>query len=255
MARPVPELVFFVLSDDQYFLVTARHVIDPKYRPEPIRREATCTEVRMFFYVAANPGTEKAEVRYKNLRATDPDWTFCDADLDLATMDIPPDELPFTFDNGDIIRPISFPASMIASEEILQTRIAGEPIVFYGFPRYSPNKILENGEFHYPILRQGVFAFPPTHGITIECTLGTDYGLIDSFAQSGFSGGPIVSLQKGWSDGTMHPIDQYKPAKLVGLMCGHYRHSEDRSDGAHSGLSYFARSSAIARTIEKAKPE
>lgn len=107
--------------------------------------------------------------------------------------------------------------------------------------------------FHYPLLRQGVFAYPPIHGIDVVGAIGHNYGLLDSFAQSGFSGGPVISLPKGWADGSWHPKEDHRPSKVVGLICGHYRSKENRSDGVHSGLSYFARASSIEVVISEAQ--
>lgn len=243
---------FFIIDKDQYFLVTARHVVDPKYLVGAKKRHAICTNMEVAFQCAVNPGTPVARLSYQRLGVSDPSFFLERSDLDVAVIKFPRNVLPIHQD-GHVVRPCSFPSSYLASESDLALRYAGEPVVFVGFPDNSPVNRVGEDAFHYPLLRQGVFAFPPIHGIDVDGELGHDYGLIDSFAQAGFSGGPIVSLQKGWADGSWHPKEEYRPAKVVGLVCGHYRSAQDRSDGVHAGLSFFARSTSIRQVIAEAQ--
>ena len=186
------------------------------------------------------------------LNVTVPDFSYEASEVDVAVIKIPRDVLPI-HRGDDLIRPCSFPLSFLAESSDLSLRYAGEPLVFIGFPDNSPINLVRDSEFHYPLLRQGVFAYPPIHGIDVNGELGHDYGLIDSYAQSGFSGGPIISLQKGWADGSWHPKEDHRPPKVIGLVCGHYRSEQDRADGGHAGLSFFARSTSIRNAIEQVK--
>jgi hypothetical protein len=243
---------FFVIDDDQYFLVTARHVVDPKYLPGTKKRHAVCTDMQIAFQCAVDPGTSGVRLSYQIFGVSEPTFCFESEGLDVAVFKFPRNVLPIR-QGGQIVRPCSFQLNYLASQGDLSQRYAGEPVVFVGFPDNSPVQRVGETEFHYPLLRQGVFAYPPIHGIDVDGELGHDYGLIDSFAQSGFSGGPIVSLQKGWSDGSWHPKEDYRPPRVVGLVCGHYRSAQDRSDGVHAGLSFFARSTSISEAIAQAK--
>lgn len=240
---------FFVYDGKNYFLVTARHVIDPKYGLKTALTQANLIKLDFSFLCAVNPGTSAASVGYQQLSVSDPDFVNeCD-DVDVAVMKIPDTVLPIQKDEKTI-RPCSFPRNFLATDDELSLRYAGEPVVFIGFPDNSPVHSDGTTNFFYPLLRQGIFAYPPVQGIDIEGELGRNYGLIDSYAQSGFSGGPIISLQKGWADGSWHPKEQHRPPKVVGLMCGHYRSARDHADGGHAGLSFFARSPSILKTIE-----
>lgn len=241
---------FFVYDEKNYFLVTARHVIDASYDPKKVRRQAKLTQMDMCFQAAVNPGTPGVNVGYQRLRVKDPDFDYESDGVDVAVIKIPFSVLPIRKPEG-IVRPCSFPIHFLATDVELAARYAGEPVVFLGFPDNAPVNQVGDTQFFYPILRQGVFAYPPSHGIDIPSELGRNYGLIDSFAQSGFSGGPIISLQKGWADGSWHPKEDHRPPQIVGLICGHYRSREDRADGVHAGLSFFARSSSIIATIRK----
>lgn len=241
---------FFVFDSEQYFLVTARHVVDPKYLPSHKKRQAICNSVEIAFQCAINPGTESSKVGYQRISILEPNFCFDREDVDVAAIKFPKDKMPIAR-GSDEIRPCAFSLDYLATNDDLSLRYAGEPVVFVGYPENSPVNRVGQSEFRYPLLRQGVFAFPPIHGIGVEGELGRNYGLIDSYAQSGFSGGPIVSLQKGWSDGSWHPAEDFRPPKVVGLVCGHYRSVQDRADGGHAGLSFFARASSIRAVIQR----
>lgn len=241
---------FFVYDEKNYFLVTARHVVDSTYDPKTARTQAILSKIDISFQSAVNSGTPIASTGYQRLRVSEPDFLYDLNEVDVAVIKIPTTALPILTPSS-VVRPCSFHMSFLASNDELSSRYAGEPIVFVGFPDNSPVNRVEGAVFHYPVLRQGVFAYPPVHGIDVEGELGRNYGLIDSYAQSGFSGGPIVSLQKGWADGSWHPKEQHRPPKVVGLICGHYRSQRDRVDGGHSGLSFFARSTSILETIQR----
>lgn len=241
---------FFIYDEKNYFLITARHVVDASYDPKKAMRRAKLKQVDMCFQAAVNPGTPKANFGYQRLSVKDPDFENESDDVDVAVIKIPATVLPIC-KAGSVIKPCSFPMHFLATDVDLATRYAGEPVVFLGFPDNAPVNRVEKTQLFYPILRQGVFAYPPIHGIDISDERGRNYGLIDSFAQSGFSGGPIISLQKGWPDGSWHPKEDHRPPQIVGLICGHYRSREDRSDGVHAGLSFFARSTSIIATMRK----
>lgn len=241
---------FFIFDEDQYFLVTARHVVDPRYLPPNKRRQATCTRIGITFQCALNPGKPAATIVYQTMSIFEPNICFESKDVDVAGIKFPRNVLPIERGDNET-RPCSFPLSFLATNDELAARYAGEPLVFVGFPDNSPVNRVGEKEFHYPLLRQGVFAYPPVHGIDVDGQLGRNYGIIDSYAQSGFSGGPIISLQKGWADGSWHPKEAFRPSKVIGLVCGHYRSVQDRADGGHAGLSFFARSTSIADVVEK----
>lgn len=240
---------FFVFDKTHYFLVTARHVVDPTYLPANKKRSAVLRQMDVSFQCAINAGSSEAQMGYKVIRVTEPDFVYAGDDVDVAVIKIPQHALPIVSPLG-IIRPCSFPVEFLARQVDLELRYAGEPVVFVGFPDNAVRR-WGGSELYLPLLRQGVFAYPPVHGVDVEGQLGRDYGLLDCYAQSGFSGGPVISLQKGWADGSWHPAEQHRAPMVVGAICGHYRSSQDRSDGVHAGLSYFARSTSIGPVIEK----
>lgn len=239
---------FFVYDGSHYFIVTARHVVDPRYVPKTAMEQEVCTQMDISFQCSVRRGEDEPVVGYQKMRVTEPAFLYDDGGTDVAVIQIPAEALPIR-SGDDTIRPCAFSLDYLASDEDLSSRYAGEPVVFVGFPDNAPINRVGASEFHYPVLRQGVFAFPPVRGIDVEGQLGSDYGLIDSYAQSGFSGGPVICLQKGWADGSWHPKEDYRAPKLVGLVCGHYRSRQDRADGGHAGLSFFARATSIRAVI------
>jgi len=85
---------FFVFGDGQYFLVTARHVVDPTYLPNHKKRHASCQEMEVAFQCAVNPGTPNAGFGYQRLRVSDPNFRYEENDVDVAVIRIPKDTLP-----------------------------------------------------------------------------------------------------------------------------------------------------------------
>lgn len=240
---------FFFDDGESYFVATARHVVDCRYRPPGKKRDATCAKIRLDFLLF---GSDSATIAAGNIELRFPVYTVDPEDNDCVVFAIPHADLPVKTPNGEL-KPYAFSKEFLADEAHLGSRHAGEPILFIGYPRNSPVK-----EYHafnksfthvYPLLRQGVLAFPTTTPVRVDGFLGNNYGVIDSFAQNGFSGAPVISLQKGLSDGSWNPVEYYRPPRVLGIVCGHYRSIDERADGVHSGLSYFVRSNSIHKCL------
>lgn len=45
-------------------------------------------------------------------------------------------------------------------------------------------------------------------------------------------------------------IPGYEKYRLVGINCGHFKTPSDISDGVHSGLSYYVKSSRVVETLK-----
>lgn len=67
---------FFVCDGKQYFLITARHVVDPTYLPPDKKRHAICTKLDISFQCAVNPGTENASFAYQTLSVRTPKFFY-----------------------------------------------------------------------------------------------------------------------------------------------------------------------------------
>ena len=51
----------------------------------------------------------------------------------------------------------------------------------------------------------------------------------------------VTSVDVMNAEGSGVVFSAYRPKKLVGMICGHFRSASDRANGAHSGLSYIYR--------------
>lgn len=238
---------FLVDNLKHYYLVTARHVVDASYRPAARERNKKCVSIRLD-YVAFAGDMSLNNKAVCSLLIQEPNFCFDAESADCAAIQIAAASVQQNIDEN-LFRPYSFSEEFIATDIHLELRHAGEPIIFIGYPGNSP--LQEYYAFHksfnhiYPLLRQGVLAFPTSMPVKVDGFLGANYGVLDSFAQKGFSGAPVISLQKGYPGGQWNSPEDYRPPNILGVVCGHYRSASDASNGAYSGLSYFVRSNSI----------
>lgn len=243
-----------IRNTSEHYLVTARHVIDEKYANAPQRR-APFNRVRVLNPNFISFGTDAQEfVQW------DTDWRFDEGENDLAVTPMPNSESGFyrALDKDNIL-----------DKEKLKSLQLGHPLIMAGFPALGG--ICQNE----PLLvsRQGVLSSMPKREISIQGTLGSDYFLLDSFAQNGFSGAPLFSFKRpefsipspisiesiavngeevsAGSEPRRHTFPSV-PAGLVGIICGHFRSSLDRSDGGHAGLSYCVPAHRIIELVSSA---
>lgn len=229
-----------IRCENGHHLVTARHVIDEKFAIGP-RGRSPFEKLRIL-----NPAFISFGSGGNTYVEWEADWKFDADDNDLAATPIPESE------NG-FYRAVN--SSTILNKDQLTSLQVGHPLITSGYPAL--------GSIHddLPLVvgRQGVLASHPAREIAIEGTLGRNYFLLDSFAQSGFSGAPLFSFErpefsipspisfgaitvngKKVTEGSNPQRASYPqiPAGLAGIVCGHFRSALDRSDGGHAGLSY-----------------
>jgi hypothetical protein len=238
----VPKIASGVLFKNRKktMLVTARHCIEPKFK-DP-RDTRMMQRLRVFYRALEDvKGLDLVRIGYSmsDWQMTTPILSERDNDCCALPIDL---SGPFP--------EIALDHSVVASEKELATLLPGEAIAFSGYPRGAPkSRVSPGGDFDEVVLRTGVCSVAPGLPIDIQDVLGDDYGLIDSYAQSGFSGAPLWSMPRSeviFSNGLRQPA---APTKLIGLVCAHYRSNEDRADGLHSGLSYFVRATSIASAL------
>jgi hypothetical protein len=247
---------FFVRSDERFFIVTSRHTVDPKYRPIKEKRDAQCVSVTLEYSSFSGTALRSADHKYQQVRIQKPIIVHDRSENDCSAIVVPVDTLSFKYD-GWRFWPAYFLTDMLADENHLELRYPGEPIVFIGFPRSSQRIEKEAADAPFeptlPVLRQGVLALPTRKGINIDGYIGFNYGLLDSFAQSGFSGSPVIAIQRSFAESPFNDASEYRPPRILGIVAGHVRSNEDRNDGVHSGISCFVRASTISKIIEDFK--
>jgi hypothetical protein len=256
---------FFVSSGSKTFLVTARHVVDAWHRPLGKQRRTICTEIKFHCSNFGSGSGRNPSTLMLNSKIAEPNIKVDAEENDLAVILVSPEEVPLPH-SADRAIPKAFPTEMIADETELNRRDAGEQACFIGFPENSP--IIEYSEFRqfseslgydvaatFPLYRQAALAMPVAISVSVQGFSGSNYGVLDGYSNSGFSGSPVITLQRGFPPGNGLTQDQeFAPARVIGVVCGHYLSAGDRANGMHSGMSYFVRSTSIRKLLEPIVP-
>lgn len=238
-----------IAKNSQFFLCTVRHLLDPKYRPQNDGyRNASLRScrVRVRYYDVINGG-----VSYRTVEFTtdEPDLALASGDNDAACIrlnglnEFTPDDLRLAY----------YEIESVADTAQLSAYNVASPTYIIGYPTVAPigGTMHNGGEERLPIVRQGILSTLPAVPLNVQNVLGSDYIYLDSFALSGFSGGPVIVPSFGIDKSTTNPIytPVFRPKRIIGIMCGHLRSSSDLSDGLHSGLSYFCSSRTVLQMI------
>jgi hypothetical protein len=134
---------------------------------------------------------------------------------------------------------------------------------FIGYPG-TPKEQSKTGEdiWHYdtrsqfPIARHAIIASQTDIPFSNEhVPLSAGAILVSGMSFHGSSGSPVLTPELGIRPGAMPfgVADSHRPARVIGIMSGHFRTKETSRDFDHAGLSYFTRSSCIAWLIEQAR--
>lgn len=247
---------FLVSHGNKKLIVTARHVIDPKYRPTSDgRRDATCVAITMIGHVVEKTvGSEQVAIHPSFYRVRTKTWEMDSEDNDLAVLRLATVGDSKIAEFLDSTLTIQF--EELADLQYLSSLRPGENVAFIGFPGGAPvyeippdERPANNFEYKSALLRQGVVSSPTNHGFSVPGAIGNNYSLLDAFAQNGYSGAPVIALQRGIPSLGISALEEYRSAKIIGVVCAHYRTNEDRADGMHAGLSYFVRSDSIRNLL------
>lgn len=241
-----------IRSENGHYLVTARHVVDEQFVEGPKGR-APFVNIRIL-----NPVFISFGVGGQEFVEWTAEWKFDADENDLAVTQMPEPDSGF-------YRAIS--ADAILNKEQLSSLQIGHPLIMSGFPALGGI----HDETPFMVGRQGVMSSHPLREIPIQGTLGRNYFLLDSFAQSGFSGAPLFAFERTEfsiaspisigaikingetvSEGSEPQSFTYPRvhAGLAGIVCGHFRSPRDRQDGGHAGLSYCVAAHRITSLIE-----
>jgi hypothetical protein len=131
------------------------------------------------------------------------------------------------------------PELMVAGEQDFLTSMS--VCDFVGFPGYP--EWFDKVEMR-PIFRVGTIASDPSKNYNTDKPKGACVAY-EAFSFGGSSGSPVFALQKGLAPGAGLTFDGFRPVKFVGINAGHL----GGFSTAHSGLSYFYKSTAIVETF------
>jgi hypothetical protein len=113
-------------------------------------------------------------------------------------------------------------------------------VAFPGFPPWHDKLALR------PILRTGTISSDPRTNYSDERIAKGRRVAYEAFSFGGSSGSPIFATQKGFQATGGITVTGFREAKVVGINAGHL----EGDFGAHSGVSYFIKSSAILNLID-----
>ena len=114
-------------------------------------------------------------------------------------------------------------------------------VAFPGFPPWH-DKLANR-----PILRTGTLSSDPRTNYSDEPMHKGRRIAYEAFSFGGSSGSPVVAPSRGLQGGDGIVASGYREAKVIGINAGHF--SADH--GAHSGVSYLIKSSAILDLIRR----
>lgn len=234
---------FFVRrEDDQQCLVTNRHVIDIEYG-EPSGKYRGSKLVAMSIEgFAAQPGQSDA------LPTTRNDFFVA---LHLCTIRYPAD---YHEDVVCIVRPMlghvgKDPVRIdfqLEAKELADDKWISDFLTvcdFVAFPGFPPWYDKSEGR---PILRTGTISSDPRANYSDTLEPKGRRIAYEAFSFGGSSGSPVIATQKGIPGfASSGPAAAYREGRIVGINAGHM----SAPMGAHSGVSYFIKSSAILDLI------
>jgi hypothetical protein len=226
-----PGTCFFVSGPDaSMWLVTNRHLLDAGYSKAE-RGHFELVEVRVsgflpttfdpYSFSILNPVPAFPENRLEDVAAIK---VF---KLDKATCALP-------------LTPQQVPFQMLATDSDFSDLMLADVLLFPGFPEWQDR--LEGR----PILRRGALASDPLKNyLGPRMTTGGRALAYEAFSFGGSSGSPVFLPPFGVTlDGNSG--GNFRPAKLLGINGGHFPIA---GTGAHSGMSYFFRSTVLSEII------
>jgi len=123
---------------------------------------------------------------------------------------------------------------------------------FIGYPGTSQNEELIpfwDTMTNFPIARHAMIASPPQKVFRNERIRTTGTLLVSGMSLSGSSGSPVITPPM--PSRTLEASS--RPARLIGIMSGHFSTVQSGETFAHAGLSFLTKSVSIRFLIEAAR--
>lgn len=133
------------------------------------------------------------------------------------------------------------PYSMIAKANDFQSKLS--VCDFVAFPGFPPWYDRRNER---PILRTGTLASDPRYDYSWTGEFKGQCLAYEAFSFGGSSGSPVFAVQKGPRPGAGIEFAGFRELMMIGINAGHL----PADSGAHSGISYLYKSTAIVDLID-----
>ncbi len=197
---------------------------------------------------------DELEIELRGFRGTDPtsatkffklaDVTkvVCSQDADVAIIRDP----EYTDDTGVFSKGNTLDKSDLADQAFFDQKLKLMDIAsFIGFPGTATSQWWDS-VWNFGVARPINIASLPSIPFNHSDLKTSDTTLVSGLSFSGSSGSVVISHQKSVKPGPGMTNPAYVPAKLIGVMSGHWPEPNTTpSMFSHSGLSYYTRSTSI----------
>lgn len=218
---------FFLAAGDSTVFVTNRHVFDPTYKKKNFHESMRLVENRIL-------GKSHQGQTYELIVDPSQSIFFPDNYEDDVACIVNP-QCQSTKENTVVF--YHFGVETLADEYLFSEGLhPGDRIFYAGFP--DPyDKLAQR-----PILRSGTIASDPRYPYS---NTGADEGariVYEGFSSGGASGSPIWAAARGFAG-----APGAREGTILGVNAGHI----DQKFGAHSGISFFYKSTVILDVLRK----
>ncbi|MFZ6182652.1 hypothetical protein [Nannocystis pusilla] len=231
---------FWIEHRGRPYIVTNRHNVDPNLKYEGAGYTFVSIQVELRKWVQ-NSATQETRM----FTIHEPTF-FIDEDADCCLIDNP------RYDEIESFHPICLPSTAIADSSWFEGRARlMDRVFFIGYP-LSPTGLKPwwDTGWGVPIAREASIASLPF--IEFENPLVqtsttvkiSDIILVSGHSFGGCSGSPVLHTAESFHL-------QEKDSRIIGIMSGHLGDKDRHDRAVHGGLSFFTRSTAIWRLLNR----
>lgn len=233
---------FWLKNSQHTFFITNKHNLDPRLKlGYQTQLRLNKVEIELRFKNGDYPSFNTVYFEIDNPRILDNNY-LCDCSLIVD---------PCFLNKTEGFDPIIlFDVTEMADQNFFKEKVHLMDFVsFIGFPGDSGNFWYDEQK-NLPIARIATVSSMATSGIVNSNIKTNEAVLVNGFSFSGSSGSPVILHEKSIKPGSGLINPSYVPAKLIGVMAGHFWDKKNTPEMFnHSGLSYFIRSTAILEII------
>ena len=231
---------FFVVNDSGILhFITNRHIVDITYRPADDKDYSKFHLVSLSISgKAKDPQTGLPSLTFAS-QIIESDLRFSEkVENDIACLaNFKIEAERSACSRVDFFIPIGFLATEASFANDLSIC---DFLAFPGYPEWHDRASKR------PILRMGTLSSDPRYSYQYKDQVKGDCLAYEAYSFGGSSGSPVFALQKGLRPGAGIEFDGFRDVLLVGINAGHLT---TPGNGAHSGISYLYKSTAIRELL------